>query len=85
MAETFVPAREVLEGVELVPLPLGVTVLDAIVAIKVLDEEGSVAWYTRVSRGVSSVESLGALRFLTVLEERDMMAGWTRATDEGGD
>lgn len=83
MAETGVKVgiASLVPGLEVAALEDGV-VMEVVMALKVMDAAGDVAWHTRVTSGVSAVESLGALRTLTLLEERSLIASYRSADDE---
>lgn len=85
MAETTakVDIASLVPGLEVTAVEDGV-VMEVVMALKVMDADGDVAWHTRVTSGVSAIESLGALRALTILEERNLMASY-RSTDEDED
>jgi hypothetical protein len=57
----YVPAAEVLPGIDLLALPEGYTPLAAIAIIKTLDDDGGIAWLVRYEKGLGGVEALGAL------------------------
>lgn len=61
MTTKYVPAAEVLRGIELAELTEGWTPIDAIVLIRCIDAEGNTGWLQRISAGVGTAEVVGAL------------------------
>lgn len=55
------PIGEVLPGIEVPPMDEGYIAIDAFMLIKTLNEEGSPIWMLRTTKGISTVELIGAL------------------------
>jgi hypothetical protein len=74
VSEEFRPVAEVLPGVEIVGLGDGAIPLEAVVLVKALDAEGEMGWYTRYTKGLHSIEALGAIRAAELLEQERVIA-----------
>lgn len=83
--DAMVPVGEVLNGMQLLSLGAGVTVLDAVVLVKAIDEDGRVGWYTRYTQDVTTVETIGALHAALVLEEDHLRRIYMPARDDEDD
>lgn len=59
-------------GLDIVNMPDGYTPLSALVVVKVLDEEGNVAYVPRASDSLSSVEALGMAHYAVVALSKAM-------------
>jgi hypothetical protein len=70
---TYVPASELLPGIELLSLPDNYTPLSTIVILKTLDDEGDIAWFTRQAKDLHNIEALGALTAARNLMSHDVM------------
>lgn len=69
----YVPAAELLRGIDLMELPEGYTPLSAIVLLKTLDADGDVAWINRYAKDLGGMESLGALHAAVALVTEDIV------------
>lgn len=58
------------------PLPDGVTPLAAVVVVKGLDEDGDVAYYSRSTDGLMTVEAYGMLGFATQVIDSGWACQW---------
>ena len=67
---------EQLKDMHVQPLGEGVMALDALVMIKVIDEDGDLAWVTRYTENLGIVEVLGALRLASVAQEATLANKW---------
>lgn len=78
----FGPASDVLNTLEIVPLPADSVPYAAIVLVKAMDSNGGEGWYTRYTNGLSVIEAVGALRVAFKLAEQDALDCYV---DEVGD
>lgn len=78
----FRPAGELLAGIRLLDLPPGYQVLEAVVLLKCLDEDGHLAWVQRWTRGLHLIEVLGATSCMRALNERDAVSLYESDEDE---
>lgn len=69
----YVPAADVLNGIEIAPLPEGWMVLEAVVIVKGLDEDGDPLWCTRYTQGLTRTELLGILTGAQALAKNDFL------------
>lgn len=69
----YVPAEELIRGLELMELPPGYTPLAGMLFLRVLDEEGELAWIYRYSKDLSNQECLGAAQVAAALLTRDIV------------
>jgi hypothetical protein len=67
------PAGEILGALSIMPLPRETMIVEAVMVIKAIGEDGKISWYTRYSEDLHGVEALGALRAATLLQERSVM------------
>ena len=74
----YVPASEVLRGVELMPVAEGWTPIEAIVLVKCMTEDGTTGWMQRVSQGISTNEAVGAL----ICSADTMRSAWLKGWDD---
>lgn len=65
------PIADVLGGLDILDLPDGYAVLEAVVLVKCLDKDGHLAWVQRWTKGLHIVEVLGATSTMRALNERD--------------
>jgi hypothetical protein len=77
--EQRVPIAEVLSGLEIHPLDLGATVIEAFVLIKALDEDGSTTWAHRTTNRLNREELLGALIVQTDVLRKALRDEWDDA------
>lgn len=77
----YVPASDLVTGIELVPLPDNYTPLEAVVLIKALDDEGNICWLTRYSKELHMIEALGALTAAQILCQHDVQLAYTPEDD----
>jgi hypothetical protein len=77
--EQRVPIAEVLSGLEIHPLDLGATVIEAFVLIKALDEDGSSTWAYRTTNRLNREELLGALIVQTDVLRKALRDEWDDA------
>lgn len=67
----YVPASDVLEGVRVHNVPEG-TILEAMVAVKYLDEDGEICWAFTKSRDLNDMEALGITGYMRKTIEASM-------------
>lgn len=60
-------------GMEIPELPNGVTALECVMSIKVLDEDGNMRLYERTSQGLNAWEALGMINTLADSLRRRLM------------
>ncbi|MFE5337230.1 hypothetical protein ACFQ8E_15065 [Isoptericola sp. NPDC056573] len=59
--DEYLPAGEVLQGLELLPLPEGTTPNAALAFVRLDEPDGGTGWSVRVTEGTSDEEILGLL------------------------
>lgn len=72
--ERYQPVGEVLNGIEVLPLPEGCIATSAVVLLQALRPDGAIACFTRYSDGLTFVEIAGMLRIATVLNDHDVVS-----------
>lgn len=80
--DPYVPAEELVKGLELMKLPAGYTPLSMMVCIKTIDEEGDIAWLYRYSKDLNAMEGLGAAHIAVALQTHDIKAAYKREEDD---
>lgn len=78
----YVDAENVVSGLRLMALPDGVVPIEAIVIIKAMDADGHSSWRSRYSEGLSHIETVGAMRVMTQLAEREAVAAYVPTEDD---
>ena len=73
---------EALASLDLEALPDDVIPLEAIVLIKAFDENGEVAWYQRLTDGLSDFEAVGALVVAADLVKQGCIDGFMSSEDD---
>ena len=71
-----------LSTLDLVPLPEAAVPIEAIVLIKAFDENGEVAWYQRLTDGLSDFEAVGALVVAADLVKQGCIDGFMSSEDD---
>ena len=84
-AEPRRPVGEVLQGLDVLPLPTGWTPMEAFVVVKCLDESGHATWCTRTTSRMNDEELLGALVLQTEMVKREMLGDWTGSRHDDDD
>lgn len=78
----YKPVGEVLPGVNIQDLPEGHLVVDCIIIIKSLTDEGDVSWQVRYTPKMSVVEAIGALDAVHGRERSHFNHHWTPSDDD---
>ena len=74
--EQRVPVDQVLNGLEVHALEPGETALEAFILLKVLDQDGDVAWSYRTTNRLSREEPLGALTVQVDVLRKSLRDEW---------
>lgn len=74
--EVRIPLAQALPGLEVHPLEPGATPIEAFALIKILDEQGDVAWAYRTTNRLNREELLGALTVHVALLTKELRDGW---------
>ena len=83
MTEDFVPASDVIGHIPLLRMRDGYTPVDMVALIKTVAPDGTIAWVTRQSQNLHSVEAVGALHAASILYDRDIVDLYTPDDEEG--
>lgn len=79
--EVYVSAEQVVSGLRLMALPDGCVPIEAIVIIQAMDANGHSSWRSRYTEGLSHIETVGAMRVMTQLAEREAVAAYVPDQD----
>lgn len=71
-----VPVAQALPGLEIHPLPVGGTPMEAFVLIKYLDDRGEATWAYRTTNALNREELLGALVVQVAVLKKELRDEW---------
>ena len=74
--EIRVPIAEALASLEVHPLDLGETAIEAFVLLKVLDSDGNATWAYRTTNRLNREELLGALTVQVAVLKKELRDEW---------
>jgi hypothetical protein len=77
------PIAEVLTGMQIHPLEPGWTAIEALVAMKCLDQEGRITWAYRTTHPLTRAEFLGALIVQADVLRCELADEWLDDHDDG--